>query len=458
MHPADAAAEPAAGQALARAREDDRGRGRGRSLAAACAQVRPRTGCEAGHPPGASSWSGPPRPIPRGSTRPCRGRRPGTGRGAGAVVRRQGDPDAARAAAPRAERLASQVRPEAGRAAIRRARSAPASGWPRPARSTSSTPSPRTARGHHRARAPACRAPGPRHKWLTASVAGDAAQVDRGGVRRGRTAATPSRERTWIALADGNKDQIRQIRRPGRRPRHHRPGHHRPHPRHRAPVGRRLVLSPRGQPRRRHLGPGPHRRPPGRPRPGRRRRRRRQAAASRRPRPWARPAAPSRPDRRLPRSQGPPPGLPRRAGRRLAHRHRRHRGRLPPPDQRPHGHHRRPLGHSAPPKPSSSSAPCTANGDFDDYWAPAPGPRTRTQPPSATPSPPDPPRKGNAPMEHGCVSFAGSFRRRGRCWLGGCVRARVGGARPSRRRSRRWRSGRGAGGWLRRSGRRSGRR
>src|SRR6266545_421572 len=33
-----------------------------------------------------------------------------------------------------------------------------------------------------------------------------------------------------------------------------------------------------------------------------------------------------------------------RAGQRLAHRHRRHRRRLPPPGQRPHGHHRRPLG------------------------------------------------------------------------------------------------------------------
>jgi len=71
------------------------------------------------------------------------------------------------------------------------------------------TPAPRTAGD---ITGPGPRAPGPkaRHKWLTASVAATAAEV---------IAATfaeadrrdPARQATWIALADGNKDQIARI-------------------------------------------------------------------------------------------------------------------------------------------------------------------------------------------------------------------------------------------------------
>jgi hypothetical protein len=59
---------------------------------------------------------------------------------------------------------------------------------------------------------PSPRPPGPRarHKWLTASVAGDAAQVI-AAVFAEADRRDPARERTWIALADGNKDQIRRI-------------------------------------------------------------------------------------------------------------------------------------------------------------------------------------------------------------------------------------------------------
>ena len=72
------------------------------------------------------------------------------------------------------------------------------------------TPVPRTAA--------AILAPGPRPpcpqaagKWLTASIAADAADVVAAAFA-GADRRDPRRERTWIALADGNKDQIRWIR------------------------------------------------------------------------------------------------------------------------------------------------------------------------------------------------------------------------------------------------------
>ncbi len=59
---------------------------------------------------------------------------------------------------------------------------------------------------------PGPRPPGPKAtgKWLTASVAADAAQVVAAAfAEAGRR--DPDRQRTWIALADGNKDQIAWI-------------------------------------------------------------------------------------------------------------------------------------------------------------------------------------------------------------------------------------------------------
>jgi hypothetical protein len=59
---------------------------------------------------------------------------------------------------------------------------------------------------------PGPRRPGPaaRHKWLTASVTATTAQVV-GAVFAEADRRDPAHERTWIALADGNKDQIAQI-------------------------------------------------------------------------------------------------------------------------------------------------------------------------------------------------------------------------------------------------------
>jgi hypothetical protein len=71
------------------------------------------------------------------------------------------------------------------------------------------TPAPRTAADIF---GPGPRAQGPkaRHKWLTASVAGDASEVIAAAFAEADR-RDPAHERAWIALADGNKDQIRQI-------------------------------------------------------------------------------------------------------------------------------------------------------------------------------------------------------------------------------------------------------
>jgi hypothetical protein len=72
------------------------------------------------------------------------------------------------------------------------------------------TPVPRTAAG---ILGPGPRPPGPQAagKWLTASIADDAAGVVAAAFAEADR-RDPRRERTWIALADGNKDQIRWIR------------------------------------------------------------------------------------------------------------------------------------------------------------------------------------------------------------------------------------------------------
>src|SRR5580704_6159352 len=71
------------------------------------------------------------------------------------------------------------------------------------------TPVPRTTTG---ILGPGPHPPGPRAagKWLTASVAADAADVVAAAFAEADR-RDPARERTWIALADGNKDQIRWI-------------------------------------------------------------------------------------------------------------------------------------------------------------------------------------------------------------------------------------------------------
>jgi hypothetical protein len=61
--------------------------------------------------------------------------------------------------------------------------------------------------------APGPRPPGPKaaRKWLTASVAADTCDVV-AAVFAEASRRDPDRQQTWIALADGNKDQIRQAR------------------------------------------------------------------------------------------------------------------------------------------------------------------------------------------------------------------------------------------------------
>jgi len=71
------------------------------------------------------------------------------------------------------------------------------------------TPVPRTTRD---VTGPGPRRPGPaaQHKWLTASVTATTAQTV-AAMFAEADRRDPARQRTWIALADGNKDQIRQI-------------------------------------------------------------------------------------------------------------------------------------------------------------------------------------------------------------------------------------------------------
>jgi hypothetical protein len=178
------------------------------SLAAACAQVRQRTGCKLGTRQAqqlvraaaadfAGFYAALPRPAP----------------GPGQVLVLSGDAKGIRMRPgqlrPRAERLARKSVPKQdGRLS---------QGEVRTRKRMAETgavylidPAPRTARD---ITGPGPRLPGPRarHKWLTASVAGDAAQVI-AAVFAEADRRDPARERTWIALADGNKDQIRQIR------------------------------------------------------------------------------------------------------------------------------------------------------------------------------------------------------------------------------------------------------
>ena len=185
-------------------------------------------------------------------------------------------------------------------------------------------------------------APGPvaRNKWLTASIVNAPAEV----IKRIFDEAErrdPKHRRTWVALVDGANHQIERIsfearkrevkvtivvdvvhvlgylwqrsrlpspqRRPGRRALGAPPGDQ---------------SAPRTRPQgRRHDPPPSHQRPP------------RPVTAQARRR-----------SRHLPDQQSPLPRLPHRAHQRMADRDRNRRRRLPPSNQGPDGHHRRPLG------------------------------------------------------------------------------------------------------------------
>ena len=181
----------------------------GGSLAAACAQVRARTGCALG-------------------TRQCQqlvraaaadfagfyaGRRPRPGAGAGQVLVISCDAKGVRVLPagmwPRSAALAARAAPKQdgrlsrGEVRTRRRMAAVAAVYDVIA-------VPRTAQD---ITGPGPRPPGPRAagKWLTASIAEDTASVIAAAfAEAGRR--DPRHEQTWIALTDGNKDQIRQIR------------------------------------------------------------------------------------------------------------------------------------------------------------------------------------------------------------------------------------------------------
>ena len=148
---------------------------------------------------------------------------------------------------PRAERAAAEGGPEAGRAAVPGRGPPPASGWPRPALSTSSTP-PRAPPGT--SPGPGPRRPGPVAPAQVADRERD--RDDRAGSGRDVRRGGPPRPGPPGQVDRAGRREQRPDPpdpRPGRRPRHHRHHHLRPDPRQRAPVGRRLVLSPQGQPR-----------------------------------------------------------------------------------------------------------------------------------------------------------------------------------------------------------------
>src|SRR5664280_1899443 len=187
------------------------------------------------------------------------------------------------------------------------------------------------------------RRPGPvvTGKWLAASVTDDIPAV----ITRMFDEAErrdPNHERTWVALVDGNRQQIDTIRDQAATPGHHRDHHHRLRPRDRVRVEGRLDLLLPRRSRRRDLGRRP--RPDHPDRPGSRR-------GGHDPPPGRRCQVPRQRTHRcrrshhLPDRQGPVPGLRHRPGQRLADRHRDHRRRSTIPHQGQDGHHRREVDH-----------------------------------------------------------------------------------------------------------------
>jgi hypothetical protein len=181
----------------------------GGSLAAACAQVRARTGCALGTRQcqelaraAAADFDG-----FYASRRPPPGAAPGDVLvlecdGKGIAVR----PGQLRA---RSERLARKAVPKQdGR--LSRGEVRTHKRMAEVAAVFDLAPVPRTAQD---VLGPGPRPPGPRAagKWLTASIAADAAEVVAAAFAEADR-RDPRHERTWIALADGNKDQIRWMK------------------------------------------------------------------------------------------------------------------------------------------------------------------------------------------------------------------------------------------------------
>jgi len=177
------------------------------SLEQACVQVRARTGCKLGTRQAQQ--------LVRAAAADSGGfyaHRPAPLAVAGEVVVLSCDAKGIRMRPgelrPRAERLARSSVPQQdgrlsqGEVRTRRRMAAAGAVWV-------ITPAPRTA-GDILGPGPRADGPQVRHKWLTASVADDAAAVI-AAVFAEADRRDPAHERAWIALADGNKDQIRQI-------------------------------------------------------------------------------------------------------------------------------------------------------------------------------------------------------------------------------------------------------
>ena len=208
-------AEPAGGQVLLRPGPARGDRGAARVV---------RAGRRGGHP----RHRGPDRQAPgRGAHDRGRGRRgrllcraPGRARrrrrAAGDAIRRQWHCDAAGGAAG-GDREGRGGQPAASSPpGCPRGRRTAASAWPSSAASTTARRCPRTAADIITRPGNGPRSPGPQAapaaagKWLTASVTDDIPAVIAAGFAEADR-RDPARQRTWIALVDGNKQQIEAI-------------------------------------------------------------------------------------------------------------------------------------------------------------------------------------------------------------------------------------------------------
>ena len=177
------------------------------SLAAACAQVRTRTGCALG----TRQCQQLARAAAAGFDDFYAARRPPPAAGGGLGLEFDGKGIAVRPGQlrPRSARLAGRSVPKQdgrlSRGEVRTRKRMAEIGAV-----FDITPVPRTA-GAILGPAPRPPAPKTTGKWLTASITADAAGVVAGAFAEADR-RDPHRQRPWIALADGNKDQIRQVR------------------------------------------------------------------------------------------------------------------------------------------------------------------------------------------------------------------------------------------------------
>ena len=182
--------------------------------------------------------------------------------------------------------------------------------------------------------------PKARAKWLTASVVENTREVV-AKVFDEAQRRDPERRRQWVVLVDGLNHQIDCIENEASKRELDLVDPRRLHPRARVPLEGRLVLLRGGRRRRREVGPRPRLHDPAGPQQRRRRSHPSQGHLSRprRGQPEGRGQV-----CRLPHQQAALPRLRHGPRARMADRHWRDRGRLPPPHHGPDGPHRRPVG------------------------------------------------------------------------------------------------------------------